>query len=60
MDSDRMAGAATNTSGNMVIHEMSQENNQFAANSPVLSSGKLAMAAAIAHVKPDWMKPNTK
>jgi hypothetical protein len=59
-DKDLIAGAAASTIGNIVVHEISQDSNQFATNSPVLMSGKLAIAAAIAHVKPDWMNPNKK
>ena len=59
MDRDLIAGAATSTSGNIVIHEISQERNQFERNSPLLRSEKLPIAAAIAHVKPDWMNPNS-
>jgi hypothetical protein len=53
MDRDLIAGAAASTSGNIAIHEISQDSSQFARNSPVRSSGKLAIAAAIAQVKPD-------
>jgi hypothetical protein len=60
MDSDLIAGAAARTSGNIVIHEINQDNNQFSTKPPVLMSGKLAIAAAIAHVKPDWMNLKTK
>jgi hypothetical protein len=60
MDSALMAGAAARTSGNMVTHEITQDNSQFWTKPPVLTSGKLAIAAAIAHVKPDWIKPKTK
>jgi hypothetical protein len=60
IDSDLIAGAATSTSGNIVIHEISQDSSQFWMKPPVSMNGKLAIAAAIAHVNPDWMTPKTK
>jgi hypothetical protein len=44
----------------MATHEINQDTIQFWINPPALMNGKLAIAAAIAHVKPDWSTPKTK
>jgi hypothetical protein len=59
-DSDRSAGAAANTTGSMVSQEINQDTIQFCKKPPALMNGKLAIAAAIAHVKPDCSTPKTK
>jgi len=55
-----MSGAARITTGNIVAHDNSHDRIQFFANKPSSMSGRLAIAAAIAQVRPDWMMPNTK
>jgi hypothetical protein len=49
----RIAGAAKITIGNIRSQETSQDCNQCMAKDPVTLKGKLAMAAAIADVRPD-------
>jgi hypothetical protein len=44
----------------MATHDTSQDTIQFWMNPPVLMNGKLAIAAAIAQVKPDCSTPKTK
>ena len=46
--------------GMVVIHAINQEPTQFSMNSKVPKKGMLAIPAAIADVKPDWMTPKTK
>ena len=57
---DLIAGAATTTSGNIVIQDTSHDSNQFRKKLPVEIDGKLAIPAAISDVNPDWMTPKTK
>ncbi len=49
----RIAGAANSTIGDIVIQEKSQDCSQCVTNAPPAKNGKLAIAAAIAQVKPD-------
>ena len=49
----RIAGAAKITIGSIRSQETSQDCNQCVAKYPVVLTGKLAMAAAIADVRPD-------
>jgi hypothetical protein len=60
MDSDRIVGAASRTTGDMTAHETSQEASQFDMKCPVAIAGKLAIPAAMREVNPDWMTPKTK
>jgi hypothetical protein len=59
-DSDRSAGAAANTTGNIITHETSHDSSQLCTKPPALMNGKLAIAAAITQVKPDCSTPKTK
>jgi hypothetical protein len=49
-------GAARKTKGVMTIQAMSH----WLINMPWPRNGALAIAAATAQVKPDWMNPKTK
>ena len=49
----RIAGAAKITTGNIRSQETSQDCSQCMAKDPVALKGKLAIAAAIADVRPD-------
>jgi hypothetical protein len=53
-------GAANKTKGVITIQAMSQDLSQLATNIPWPRNGALAIPAATAQVKPDWMNPNTK
>lgn len=53
----RINGAATTTTGNIVSQEMPQDLNQCCKKAPSLTKGRLAIAAAIAQVTPDWITP---
>jgi hypothetical protein len=59
-DNDRIAGAATTTSGNIVAQEISQDIAQLLRKLPVARNGKLAIPAAIRDVNPYWMTPKIK
>jgi hypothetical protein len=48
-----MAGAANRTIGNINSQASSQDRSQCKTNEPVVRSGRLAIAAARAHVKQD-------
>jgi len=48
------------TKGVMMIQAMIQDLSQLATNIPWPRNGALAIAAATAQVKPDWMNPNRK
>ena len=52
-----MAGAANTTTGNIINHAKNQDCSQCDRNEPVSRNGKLAIAAAIAQVKQDWITP---
>lgn len=58
--SDLIAGAASRTTGNIVSQAINQDASQFRKKLPAASEGRLAMAAAIRQVKPDWMTAKTK
>jgi hypothetical protein len=60
IDNALMAGAANITAGSIITQLMSQAKIQLDRNFPVVQSGKLATAAAMQLVKPDWMTPKTK
>ena len=47
-----MTGAASTTTGNIVTHEMTQDNSQWVRNWLIVTNGKLAIPAAIRHVNP--------
>ena len=49
---DRITGAASTTTGNIVTHETTQDISQWARNWLTVTNGKLAIPAAIKHVKP--------
>ena len=48
----RIAGAANSTIGDIVIQAKIQDWSQCVTNVPPAMNGKLAIAAAIAHVEP--------
>lgn len=56
----RINGAASITIGNIVTQDSSHDRIQFFAKMPSSISGRLATAAAMAQVRPDWMIPKTK
>jgi hypothetical protein len=56
----RMKGAANRTIGDINTHDKSQDPSQWLRNDPSVRRLALAIAAAIALVKPDWMMPNKK
>jgi hypothetical protein len=49
---DRITGAASTTTGNIVTHETTQDNSQWVRNWLIVINGKLAIPAATRHVKP--------
>jgi hypothetical protein len=49
---DRIIGAASTTIGNIVTHETTHDNSQWVTNWLIVTNGKLAIPAAIRHVKP--------
>jgi hypothetical protein len=49
----RMAGAANSTIGSIVIQATIDDRSQWIKKVPVAMKGKLAIAAAIAQVRPD-------
>jgi hypothetical protein len=49
----RMAGAANSTIGSIVIQATNDDRSQWIKKVPVAMKGKLAIAAAIAQVRPD-------
>jgi hypothetical protein len=53
----RMAGAAKSTIGNIASQASSPDRSQWIAKDPSARKGKLAIAAAIAEVSPDWITP---
>ena len=53
----RMAGAANSTTGNITSQARSPDFIQCFAKEPSAKNGKLAIAAAMAQVKPDWITP---
>jgi hypothetical protein len=53
----RMSGAAKTTTGSMIVHDKSHDLIQWPTNPPVETKGKLVIAAATAHVKPDCVTP---
>jgi hypothetical protein len=53
----RMAGAANNTTGNIMSQATNPDSSQCFAKEPSVKNGKLAIAAATAQVKPDWITP---
>ena len=59
-DSLRIAGAANTTTGSIRSHAISQDRSQCCRKESLAKNGKLAIAAAIADVSPDWMTPKTK
>ena len=56
----RMAGAANNTTGNIISQATNPDRSQCMVKEPSAMNGRLAIAAAIAQVKPDWITPKTK
>ena len=48
------------TAGNIIAQETSQDRIQFETKCPVAQREKLAIAAAMQLVNPDWMIPKTK
>lgn len=52
-ESDLITGAANNTAGSMMAHEISQEVIQLRRKGPLPHKDKLAMADAIRLVSPD-------
>ena len=53
----RINGAATTTTGNIVSQETPHDLNQCCRKAPSSMKGKLAIAAAIEQVTPDWITP---
>jgi hypothetical protein len=51
---------ATITTGNIVSQETPHDLNQCCKKASSLMKGKLAIAAAIEQVTPDWITPNIK
>jgi hypothetical protein len=51
--SRRIPGAAKSTTGNITIQAISQDFDQCTMKLPSVRNGKLAVAAAIAQVRPD-------
>jgi len=49
----RIAGAANSTTGNIMIQATNHDCSQRVVKVPVATKGKLAIAAAIAQVRPD-------
>ncbi len=49
----RIAGAANITTGNIMIQATDDDRSQCVTNVPLVKKGKLAIAAAIAQVRPD-------
>lgn len=49
----RMAGAANSTIGSIMIQATNDDRSQWITKVPVAMKGKLAIAAAIAQVRPD-------
>jgi hypothetical protein len=52
-----MAGAANSTIGSIVIQATNDDHSQWLTKAPVVANGRLAIAAAIAQVRPDWITP---
>ena len=55
-----MNGEASRTKGIMIAQAMIHDLNHWLMKSPLPKNGALAIPAAIAHVKPDWINPNKK
>jgi hypothetical protein len=55
-----MSGAANRTKGIIVAHATIHDFSQWLMKIPSCRNGALAIAAAIAQVKPAWIIPNTK
>ena len=51
-ETNRIMGAASTTTGSIVTHEMTQDNSQCVMNWVIVTTGKLAIPAAIRHVSP--------
>jgi len=51
-ETNRIVGAASTTTGSIVTHEMTQDNSQCVMNWVIVTTGKLAIPAAIRHVSP--------
>src|SRR5215468_7848819 len=60
METVRMTGAASRTTGTIVIQETTQDSSQWTRYWVTVTSGKLAIPAAIRHVKPDWITAKIK
>ena len=56
----RMNGAAKTTTGSIMSHDISQDEIQFRKKLPSSKKAKLATAAAIQEVRPDWITPKIK
>ena len=52
-ETERIAGAARTTTGSIIIHEMIHDIAQWVRNWPTVTTGKLAIPAAIRLVSPD-------
>jgi len=59
-ETDRIRGAASTTTGNIVTQEMAHDNSQWTRNWPIVTNGKLAIPAAIRDVNPAWMTAKIK
>jgi hypothetical protein len=57
---NRIRGAANNTTGVIIAHEIIHDLTHWLANIGLLKNGALEIPAATAQVSPDWMNPNTK
>jgi hypothetical protein len=60
IEKDLIAGAARRTTGSIVAQEISHDASQCLTNTDGEVAGRLAMAAAIRQVRPDWITLNTK
>ena len=56
----RMNGAAKTTTGSIMSHDISQDEIQCPKNLLSSKKAKLATAAAIQEVSPDWITPKIK
>jgi hypothetical protein len=52
IEAERIMGAASTTTGSIVIQEMIQASSQCVRNWLIVRNGKLAIPAAIRHVNP--------
>ena len=52
-EAERIAGAASATTGSIIAQEMTHDSNQWVRNWLMVTSGKLAIPAAIRHMSPD-------